>query len=340
MMQAESDGPGPAFLFPGQGGQHPRMGAGLYSHEPVFTAAMNAFFESPAGHPGAPWADAERVRDGWLAAEPGPDFDDAWCAQPLLFAVGHALAQTVRARGVTPRALLGHSVGELAAAAVGGVFDPAHAGTLLQARSMAMSRTVPGGMIVVAAAVDQVQPYLSASVVVGAINTPRQVVLSGPAAPLAEAAAALRAGGFAVAAARARQAFHSPACDQAAMDFAAGFSGIPLAAPNILIQSTRTGLPVTGEEAVDPNFWAGQLARPVLFWPAFDALLQTGDVVFLEAGPGGSCSAMTRRHPAVRSRRSQVLPLLPATGSDPTESLRILDAAVAAVAAVRSEQPV
>ena len=330
MTRADRESPGLAFIFPGQGGQHQRMGAGLYQHEAVFTASMNAFFEAPGPATDGRLPDGERLRADWLSNEPVPLFDDASRAQPLLFAVGHALAQTVRARGVTPDALLGHSVGELTAAAVGGVFDPLDARRLMHARAAAMSRTRPGGMVVVAATVEQLQPYLTPTVVIGAINTSRQVALSGPAAELSATTAALLAAGYACQPARALQAFHSPACDQAAKEFAIELEKIRLAASKISIQSTATGSPITPEQAVDPHFWADQLTQPVLFRAAFDALLEQGDFTFLEAGPGGSCSGMTRRHPAVRARRTVVLPLLPTFGSDPTESLRILDAAIVA----------
>lgn len=302
------------------------MGAGLYGQDAALTAAMDDFFASP-GHAG------DRLKDWWLSEHPGPSFDDASCAQPLLYAVGHALAAAVVARGVRPDALLGHSVGELTAAAVSGVFDPRDAGRIMEARSRAMSRTVPGGMLVVAGGADALAPFLTDSVVVAAINTPRQTALSGPTADLAATAASLTASGFACQPAAARQAFHSPACDVAADDFATVFEQVELAPPRIVIQSTRTGRPVTDAEALDPHFWAGQLARPVQFWAAFDALAQERPFTFLEAGPGGSCSAMTRRHPAVRAGRSVVLPLLPATGSDPRGSLTVLDAALAALAA-------
>ncbi|MFD8496639.1 acyltransferase domain-containing protein [Amycolatopsis sp. NPDC059657] len=165
---------------------------------------------------------------------------------------------------------------------------------------------------------ERVAPYLTPSVVIGAMNTPRQLLLSGPADELAEVGATLSANGFASQPARSEQAFHSPACAPAAKEFADGFSGSPLSAPEIRIQSTGTGLPVTDQEALDPDFRARQLADPVLFWSALDNLLTEGDdYLLLEAGPRGSCSAMARRHPALKSKRSRLLPLLPSAGGDP-----------------------
>lgn len=300
------------------------MGIGLYRVEPVFTATMDTFFDAP-GHDGG------KLREEWLSPNPGELFDDASRAQPLLFALGCALAELVRARGIVPDTLLGHSVGELCAATVSGIFPLGDTGKLMSSRIEAVAKTVPGGMLAVAASPEQVAPYVSSTVVVGAVNTPRQVVLSGPADELADVATKLSVAGFACQPTRSKQAFHSPACEQASVEFAEGFSGIPLSLPEILIQSTGTGLPVTDQQALDPKFWARQLAHPVLFWPALDNLLSgTDDFLLLEAGPGGSCSAMARRHPAIRSRRSTLLPLLPPAGADPADALETVRAAVSA----------
>jgi [acyl-carrier-protein] S-malonyltransferase len=300
------------------------MGVGLYQTDTVFADTMDAFFEAP-GH------DGQKLREEWLSPEPSEHFDDASRAQPLLFALGCALAELVRARGVVPDVLLGHSVGELSAATVSGVFPLMHMGKLMASRIEAVAKTVPGGMLAVAASPEQLAPYVTATVVVGAVNTPRQVVLSGPAEELAEVAAKLSFAGFACQLARSKQAFHSPACAQAAVEFAEGFAGIPLSPPKIPIQSTGTGLPVTDQQALEPNFWARQLAAPVLFWSALDNMLSgADDFLLLEAGPGGSCSAMARRHPAIRSRRSILLPLLPPAGADPANALETVRAAVSA----------
>ncbi|SDY99740.1 Acyl transferase domain-containing protein [Amycolatopsis xylanica] len=311
-----------AILFPGQGAQHHSMGTGLYGTEPVFTAAMDAFFDAP-GHAGA------TLREEWLAPEQSALFDDVSRAQPLLFALGCALAAMVRAHGVEPDALLGHSVGELSAACTADVFSLADSGKVMRARIDAVAKTVPGGMLAVATDPERIAPYLTPAVVIGAVNTPRQLLLSGPAAELAEVAARLSENGFACQPARSEQAFHSPACALAAKEFAEGFRDVTLSAPKVRIQSTGTGSPVTDQEALDPDFWARQLAHPVLFWSALDNLLTEGDdYLLLEAGPGGSCSAMARRHPALKSKRSTLLPLLPNAGGDPAAALDLVRAAI------------
>lgn len=299
-----------ALLFPGQGAQQPRMGAGLYGSEPEFTAVMDEFFAASG-------ADGPGLRADWLAERPGPDFDDCRRAQPLLFAVGAALATAVIARGLRPTVLVGHSVGELAAAAVAGVFSVADAGRLMAARTTAMAATEPGGMLAVAAGPDRVREVLGGDpaalgVAVAAVNSPYQTVLSGPEAELDAVRKALTTAVVACRPVRARQAFHSPLCAPAASHFAAALRAVALRPPALRIRSTSTARDVTPAESVTPEFWSSQLARPVLFWPAVSGLLSSAPRVFVEAGPKGGCASALAHHPAVRSGTHVVLPLLPA----------------------------
>ncbi|WP_053847830.1 acyltransferase domain-containing protein [Streptomyces sp. NRRL B-24085] len=300
-----------ALLLPGQGAQQPDMATELYGPEPVFTAVMDEFF-TLLGREGA------ELREDWLSACPRVPLDDACRAQPLLFAVGYALGRTLLAHGVRPAVLLGHSVGELAAAALAGVFDLADAAWLMSARSAAMAGVGPGGMLAVAARPEELAHLLPGgpggipgAVAVGAVNAPAQTVLSGLEPHLTEVEETLRAARLAARRVPARQAFHCPAVAGAADVFQAAFSGVSLNSPQIRVWSTRTGRPVRPHEAADAGFWAQQLAEPVLFWPALDNLLRYGDFTLVETGPGQGLSMLARRHPQVRSRRSRVVPLLP-----------------------------
>jgi [acyl-carrier-protein] S-malonyltransferase len=318
-----------ALLLPGQGSQHPGMAVELYGGDPVFTSVIDRFFEAIG-------AAGRRLRADWLAGDPHNCLDDASSAQPLLFAIGCALGHSLLTAGVRPSVLLGHSVGELAAAALADVFDLEAGAGLLAARSAAMAEASPGGMLAVRATAAELAPYLDADgadgVVVGALNAPRQTVLSGPDPRLAEVEQILRAAGLWCRRVRARQPFHSPVLGDAAVRFAEAFAEIGLRAPSIPIQSTRTAALVDPRQAVDPSFWAGQLAAPVLFWPALDNLLAADDYLLVEAGPGQGLSTLARRHPSVRAGRSAVVSLLPAGAAD---SLRTWQVAVDSLTAQR-----
>ncbi|WP_328693534.1 acyltransferase domain-containing protein [Streptomyces phaeochromogenes] len=132
------------LLLPGQGAQRERMAAGLYEAREEFTAPMDEFF-------GRLGTTGSRLRSAWLRPAPNPELDESAVAQPLLLAVGHALGRAVGTAAEPPALLLGHSVGELAAACLVGVFDPADIGALAAARSRALEGTGHGGMLAVAA---------------------------------------------------------------------------------------------------------------------------------------------------------------------------------------------
>lgn len=153
-----------ALLFPGQGAQYPRMAAGLYGHYAAFTAVMDRAFQLLGDQGPA-------LRADWLSQAPSVRYDDVTQAQPLLYAVNCALGQQVLSWGVEPAVLLGHSVGEMAAATLAGVFGFTTGMTLMRDRMTVFAQTPPGGMLAVAASVDEVGPYLDGSeVAVAAVN--------------------------------------------------------------------------------------------------------------------------------------------------------------------------
>ncbi len=322
-----------AFLLPGQGSQHPQMAAGLYAWEPGFTEAIDTVFAALG-------ADGTRLRDDWLAEEPGVPIDHVTRAQPLLFALDYALGAMVRGWGAQPVALLGHSAGELAAGALAGVLRPQDAAQVMWDRAHRLAAMPPGGMLVVAASVEELQPYLAGDgngggdgdVVVGAVNAPRQTMLAGPVEPLARTTAELRAAGYTCIAVRATTAFHSPALRPACGIEA--YAGVKLAPPAVPIRSAYTTGLLTAETATDPWFWAAHPVEPVLFWPALDGLLADGGLFLVETGPGQGLSALARRHRCVRTGQSAVFPLLPALPKGPEEDRRQL---LRAVEALRAE---
>jgi acyl transferase domain-containing protein len=308
-----------ALLLPGHGSQHPRMGAQLYRAQPVFTRAMDAFFDGfvPGG---------AGLRAAWL--DPARSLDPAELGQPLLFALGHALARTVIGWGVTPAALIGHSIGEFAAATVAGVARPADAARLMAARTAHYAAAPAGGVLAVAAAPAEVAPRLPGGAVVAVVNAPGRTMVAGDERALAAAADRLRAHGLGVVRSRIPAPFHSPWVGPLADQFTRDLATIALCRPTVPIYSTRTARPVSDAQAVDPAFWAQQVATPVLFWAALDRLLTDGDFLLVEAGPGRALTNLARRHPAVVGGRSAVVNLLPVRPGRPgTDAGHLLGAA-------------
>ncbi|MEU0111716.1 acyltransferase domain-containing protein [Streptomyces sp. NPDC006251] len=320
-----------ALLLPGQGAQHPRMAAGLLAAEPVFAEAMEEALTALADAAG-PGAHGTGLRADWLGSLDTALTDHVTRSQPLLFAVDYALGRLVLGWGVRPVALLGHSIGEVAAAVLSGVFTLPDAAAMVHDRVARLADAPPGGMVAVAATREEVAPFLTGGVVVGAVNALRQTVLAGPDDPLRTVMAALADAGFVLQRVPASTAFHSPALAPAMSGADERIATLPVGEPRIPVMSGYTARFLTPAEAKDPAFWTRQPVAPVLFWPALDALLaQGGDLVLVEAGPGQGLSQLARRHPAVRSGRCAVVPLLPARPGTAEDDVRAVRAAAAAL---------
>jgi acyl transferase domain-containing protein len=310
-----------ALLLPGQGAQRPAMAHGLYGTEPAFTEAVDEVFALLG-------AEGARIRADWAADTPAVPLDHVSRAQPLLFAVDYALGRTLCARGLRPAALLGHSAGETVAAVLAGVLDLGDAVRLLAERVRLLAEAPPGGMLAVAASPRQVAHRLTDQVVVGAVNSPTQLLLAGPEPELGAVADALRADGLTCARARATTGFHSPSVRAACAAQIPSFRAVTLRPPRIPIVSGYTARPLTDAEATDPVFWALQPAEPVLFAAALDRLLADGPYHLVEAGPGQSLSALARRHPGVTRGGSRVTALLAARPRGPEDDRAALRAAL------------
>ncbi|GAA4205299.1 acyltransferase domain-containing protein [Streptosporangium oxazolinicum] len=324
VRQVPVDGPRPvALLLPGQGSQYHGMATGLYRDEPVFRAAVDDVLET--------WgAEGEAIRADWLGTGTGPGIpiDDVRRAQPLLFAVDHGLGRLLLSWGVTPVEALGHSAGEVVAATLAGVFTVAEAVTLMRGRVRAAAPIPPGGMLAVAASADTLVPYLSGQVGVAAVNAARRTTLAGPSAELAVVAARLAFDGVTVRPIPATTPFHSPAMEPAVAAAELAFDASPRPA-RFPVRSGYTGRLLTADDAGSARFWARQIADTVRFGPALTALLDGGDRLLVECGPGRVLSAFAFQQRAVRTGRSAVLSMLPGDQSDHSDRSAALGVAAA-----------
>jgi phthiocerol/phenolphthiocerol synthesis type-I polyketide synthase E len=300
---------GTVFAFPGQGGLHPHACRELYDAEPVFRGGCDAAFEILR-----PLLDKD-LRAVWQSATDPAELAATDIAQPLLFTFEYALAHSLIHWGVQPSAVFGHSLGELAAAAVAGVFDFESGLRAVAARAKAMAAMPPGRMLAVADGVDAVRDLVGGEVALAAINGSRQVVLSGPAEALDAAAEALAARQVKSKPLNTSHAFHSPSMAGATDEFRAALAGLTLHAPIIPLISAATGEQVGDEQACSPDFWTRQLLEPVDFDAAAATVLADGPVTICEVGPGSTLTSLLRGRSDVRGRQSRVQTCSPDNGT-------------------------
>ena len=282
------------FMFPGQGSQYVNMGKELYDTELVFRKYIDECCEILKSHLDVDlrtilYPNHEKTE---VATQ---QLQQTQITQPALFVIEYALAQLWMSWGISPVAMIGHSIGEYVAACLAGVFSLEDALRIVAVRGRLMQQLPRGAMLSVGLAEESIQSCLNEELYLAVSNAPTNCVVSGTESAIEELQQDLQAAGVNCRRLHTSHAFHSAMMDSILGIFTEEVKQVNLNSPEIPFISNLTGTWITASEATDPSYWTKHLRHTVRFAAGIAELIKDLEQVLLEVGPGRTLNTLAKQ---------------------------------------------
>ena len=325
--KSSSTPPPVVFMFPGQGAQYLNMGRSLYETSPFFTKCLDLCCEILQPHINC---DLRTVlfADNLAPREREQNLRETRLTQPALFSIGYSLGRTMKQWGIHPTCMIGHSIGEFAAACLAGVFSLEDGLELIAKRGALMQALPSGSMLSVRLPGTEVESLISGQMAIAAYNGPNLCVVAGPDEEISRLQTTLESRGVLCRHLHTSHAFHSPMMDCIVEPFCDLIRSKTLSTPTIPIMSTVTCRWLTNQQATDPNYWANHLRQPVRFADAVKLLWsESPESVLIELGPRRTLATLAKQQ-AVDAKQQVSMATL-GDGEDVNSELRSVIGAIA-----------
>ena len=281
------------FLFPGQGAQYVNMGRGLYETDKGFRATIDYCCDVLTPLIGLDLRTVLYPAHGEEDAA-NEKLKETAITQPAVLVMEYALAERLLNAGIVPTAMLGHSLGEYVACCIAGVITLDEALHLVAERGRLVQTVPRGSMLAVSLTEEELLERLPPEICIAAVNSPRQIMISGPTEAIDAFAATLARQRIACQPLPTSHAFHSSMLDPIVGNTRDSVSKLNLQPPKIPFISNLTGTWITAEQATSPDYWAAHLRHTVRFADGLTLLTKKGTGVLIEVGPGETLLALAR----------------------------------------------